>query len=275
MKKILIPAICFVLFIGLLAGCGTKSANTEKNSPQPEKVKLVVGATAKPHAEILEVVKPILAKENIDLEIKVFTDYAQLNPALKDKQIDANFFQHIPYLEDYNKNNNANLQWVVKVHNEPMGVYSKKIKDLSELTDGATVGIPNDASNSGRALMVLEKAKLITLKNGVGVTATINDIAENPKNLKITMMDAAMLPRTLDDADICVINSNYAIEAKLNPVKDSIFMEPKDSPFANVLVVRPEDKNNAAIKKLGKALQSAEVKKFLESKYQGSCVPAF
>lgn len=275
MKKILIPAICLVLFIGLLAGCGTKSANIEKNSAQPEKVKLVVGATAKPHAEILEVVKPILAKENIDLEIKVFTDYAQLNPALKDKQIDANFFQHIPYLEDYNKNNNANLQWVVKVHNEPMGVYSKKIKDLNELKDGAIVGIPNDASNGGRALMVLEKAKLIKLKDGVGVAAAEKDIVENPKNLKITLMDAAMLPRTLDDADICVINSNYAIEAKLNPVKDSIFMEPKDSPFANVLVVRPEDKNNAAIKKLGKALQSAEVKKFLESKYQGSCVPAF
>jgi D-methionine transport system substrate-binding protein len=276
MKRILVLICCALLLLGAVAGCGNKAEDKAANdNDNAAATKLVVGCTAKPHAEILEVVKPILAKENVDLEIKVFTDYAQLNPALKDGQIDANFFQHIPYLEDYNKNNNANLAWTVKVHNEPMGIYSKKIASLDELANGATVGIPNDATNGGRALMVLEKANLIKLKEGVGVNATDKDIVENPKNLKITMMDAAMLPRTLEDAEICVINSNYALEADLNPVKDSIFMEPKDSPFANVLVVNPDDKNNEAIVKLGKALQSPEVKQFLEDTYQGSCVPAF
>ena len=196
----------------------------------------------------------MLAKDNIDLEIKVFTDYALLNPALKDGQLDANFFQHIPYLDDYNAKNNADLVWTVKVHNEPMGVYSRTIKNLDELPDGAKVGIPNDATNGGRALMVLEQAKLITLKEGAGVTATENDIVENPKNIKIIAMDAAMLPRTLEDADICVINSNYALEGNLNPATDAIFSEPKDSPFANVLAVRPADKDKEAIVKLGQAL---------------------
>jgi D-methionine transport system substrate-binding protein len=276
MKRILVLICCSLLLLGAVAGCGSKASDKSANDTgNADKTKIVVGCTAKPHAEILEVVKPLLEKENVDMEIKVFTDYVQLNPALKDGQIDANFFQHIPYLEDYNKNNDANLQWTVKVHNEPMGIYSKQIKSLDELANGATVGIPNDATNGGRALMVLEKANLIKLKEGSGVNATDKDIVDNPKNLKITMMDAAMLPRTLNDAAICVINSNYALEAKLNPVKDSLFMEPKDSPFANVLVINPKDKDNEAIAKLNKALQSPEVKKFLEDTYQGSCVPAF
>ncbi|MEQ8201005.1 MAG: MetQ/NlpA family ABC transporter substrate-binding protein [Syntrophomonadaceae bacterium] len=278
MKKRLLLIACAILLIAVVAGCSNKTqppAQTGQPSQPAATAKVVVGATAKPHAEILEVAKPLLAKEGVDLEIKVFTDYVQLNPALKDKQIDANFFQHIPYLDDYNAKNKANLTWTVKVHNEPMGIYSKKIKNLNELADGSKVGIPNDATNGGRALMVLENAGLLKLKAGVGVTATDKDIAENPKHLNIIMMDAAMLPRTLDDAAICVINSNYALEANLNPVKDSLFMEPKDSPFANILAVRPEDKDKDTIVKLGKALQSPEVKKFLEDTYQGSCVPAF
>ncbi|MEQ8236465.1 MAG: MetQ/NlpA family ABC transporter substrate-binding protein [Syntrophomonadaceae bacterium] len=269
MKKALVILAAMSLLILAVAGCGTKEA------PAPATNKLVVGATAKPHAEILEVAKPLLAKDNIDLEIKVFTDYVQLNPALKDGQLDANFFQHIPYLDDFNSKNNANLAWTVKVHNEPMGIYSKKITNLANLASGAKVGIPNDATNGGRALMVLAAANLIKLKDGVGVNATEKDIVENSKNLKITPMDAAMLPRTLEDADICVINSNYALEAKLNPVKDSLFMEPKDSPFANVLAVRAADKDKPAIVKLGQALQSPEVKKFLEDNYAGACVPSF
>ncbi len=258
-----------------MAGCSNQPATEGEQNQQAAATKLVVGATAKPHAEILEVVKPMLAKDNIDLEIKVFTDYALLNPALKDGQLDANFFQHIPYLDDYNAKNNADLVWTVKVHNEPMGVYSRTIKNLDELPDGAKVGIPNDATNGGRALMVLEQAKLITLKEGAGVTATENDIVENPKNIKIIAMDAAMLPRTLEDADICVINSNYALEGNLNPATDAIFSEPKDSPFANVLAVRPADKDKEAIVKLGQALQSPEVKQFLEENDAGSCVPSF
>lgn len=209
------------------------------------------------------------------MEIKVFTDYVLLNPALKDKQIDANFFQHIPYLDDYNAKNNDNLAWTVKVHSEPMGVYSSRIDNLDKLADEAKIGIPNDATNGGRALNVLEQAGLIKLKEGAGVSATDADIVDNPKKLKIQMMDAAMLPRALADLDLCVINSNYALEADLNPVQDSIFMEPKDSPFANIIVVRDEDKDKENIKKLGRALQSPEVKKFIEDNYKGSVIPAF
>jgi D-methionine transport system substrate-binding protein len=276
LKKTLALVACLVLLIAAVSGCSKNDSKNDANkTATPAATKIVVGATAKPHAEILEVVKPLLAKENVNLEIKVFTDYVQLNPALKDGRIDANFFQHIPYLDDYNAKNKADLVWTVKVHNEPMGIYSKKIKSLDQLANGAKVGIPNDATNGGRALMVLAQANLIKLKDGVGVTATDKDIVANPKNIKLMPMDAAMLPRTLEDADLCVINSNYALEAKLNPVKDAIFSEAKDSPFANILVVRPADKNKDAIVKLGKALQSPEVKKFLEEKYAGSCVPSF
>ncbi len=190
-------------------------------------------------------------------------------------EVGANFFQHIPYLDDYNAKNNANLAWAYKVHNEPMGVYSNKIDNLDKLADGAKIGIPNDATNGGRALNVLEAAGLLKLTEGAGVTATDADIVENPKNFKIQMMDAAMLPRAMADLDLCVINSNYALEGNLNPVEDAIFMEPKDSPFANVLVVRDEDKDKENIKKLGQAIQSLEVKKYIEDNYEGSVIPAF
>ncbi|MBO8158503.1 MetQ/NlpA family ABC transporter substrate-binding protein [Thermosyntropha sp.] len=270
-KKLIVMLLSLTLILTGIAGCGQKDAAQNENAPK----KLVVGATAKPHAEILEIVKPMLAKEGIDLEIKEFTDYVLLNPALVEGEIDANFFQHRPYLDDFNAKNNANLHEVVKVHTEPMGVYSSKIKNIADVPKGAQIGIPNDATNGGRALMVLEHAGIIKLKEGAGVTATEKDIIKNPKNVKIVMMDAPMLARALEDLDVCVINSNYALEANLNPVKDSIFMEPKDSPFANILVVRPGDEKREDIQKLAKALQSPEVKKFLEEKYNGSCIPAF
>lgn len=275
MKRLVTLLCCLAMAVVVLTGCGGNNDNEPAKNTAADSGKLVVGATAKPHAEILEVAKPLLQKEGVDMEIKVFTDYVLLNPALKDKQIDANFFQHIPYLDDYNAKNNDNLAWTVKVHSEPMGVYSSKIDNLDKLADEAKIGIPNDATNGGRALNVLEQAGLIKLKEGAGVSATDADIVDNPKKLKIQMMDAAMLPRALADLDLCVINSNYALEADLNPVQDSIFMEPKDSPFANIIVVRDEDKDKENIKKLGRALQSPEVKKFIEDNYKGSVIPAF
>ena len=260
MKKKLVVMLSVLLLAGFVAGCEDSNSNMDATS----KTKIVVGCTANPHADILKVAQPLLEEEGYTMEIKTFTDYVLLNPALVDGQIDANFFQHIPYLEDYNAENQQDLVWTVKVHNEPMGIYSKKITNLADLKDSAKVGIPNDNTNRGRALMVLEAADLIKLKDNVDVRAAVEDIVENPKQLAVVPMDAAMLPRSLEDMDICVINSNYALEGGLDPVKDSIFSEAKDSPFANVLVVKPEDKDNPAILALGKALQSNEVKTFLD-----------
>ena len=274
MKKSFILLMISILLLGGLVGCNSASNNNDAGN-QNQMEKLVVGATAKPHAEILQVVKPILAESGVDLDIREFTDYVLLNPAVQDGQIDANFFQHIPYLDDYNKENNTDLQPLVKVHNEPMGVYSQKFNSIDEIADGSGIGIPNDTTNSGRALLVLQSAGLITLKDGASYKATTDDIVENDKNLKITMMDAAMLPRALEDLDLCVINSNYALEANLNPAEDSLYMEAKDSPYANVLVVKAENINKQSVQILANALQSQEVKDFLENTYPDSCIPSF
>ncbi|NLW90545.1 MAG: MetQ/NlpA family ABC transporter substrate-binding protein [Syntrophomonadaceae bacterium] len=266
-KGLSLVLIAMLLMTAVMAaGCGSKEkAQPEANQPE-QNTKLVVGVIGEPHTAMLKMVKPVLAKEGVDLELKEFTDYSQLNPALQDKQIDANFFQHIPYLEDYNKKTGSDLVWTAKIHTEPMRIYSKKIDKLDKLADGATVGIPNDPSNSGRALAVLQSAGLIKLKADAGVTATEKDITEKKKNLKITMADAAALPRLLEDADVCCINTNYALDAGLDPMK-ALFVEPGDSPFANVIVVRSADKDNSAIVKLDKALQSPEIASFLKKNY--------
>jgi D-methionine transport system substrate-binding protein len=281
MKKSFLFLTLILTFAFILSGC-TKSNNTAATSnansntdTSTKMTKIVVGATPNPHAEILNVVKPILAKEGVDLEIKEFTDYVTPNTALVDKQIDANFFQHVPYLEDFEKKNNVKLVPLVKVHVEPMGAYSKKIKSKDELKDGATVAVPNDATNEGRALLLLQKEGLIKLKDPNGLTQTPRDIVDNPKHLKIVELEAPQLPRTLQDVDLAIINTNFALEANLNPLKDAIFMEDKNSPYANVLVVREDNQNDPAIQKLAKALNSDEVKKFIEDKYKGAIVPAF
>ncbi|KAA5808105.1 MetQ/NlpA family ABC transporter substrate-binding protein [Thermoanaerobacterium thermosaccharolyticum] len=278
MKKIILLITLILTLSFALVGC-TKSNNNETNSNagnnSDKMTKIVVGATPNPHAEILNVVKPILAKEGVDLEIKEFTDYVTPNTALADKQIDANFFQHVPYLEDFEKKKNVKLVPLVKVHVEPMGAYSKKIKSKDEIKDSATVAVPNDATNEGRALLLLQKQGLIKLKDPNGLTQTPRDIVDNPKHLKIVELEAPQLPRTLQDVDLAIINTNFALEANLNPLKDAIFMEDKDSPYANVLVVRPDNQNDTAIQKLAKALNSEEVKKFIEDKYKGAIVPAF
>lgn len=280
MKKVSILISILLISIIVFAGCSSaktnSSANTSSGSDTSSKTtKLVVGATPVPHAEILNIVKPILKEKGIDLEVKEFTDYVTPNTALNDKEIDANFFQHVPYLEDFNKQHNMNLVAIAKVHVEPMGAYSKKIKSKEEIKDGMTVAIPNDATNEGRALLLLQKQGLIKLKDEKALTQTPNDIVDNPKHLKFSELDAAQLPRVLQDVDFAIINTNFALEAKLNPLKDALFMEDKDSPYANVLVVRPDEQNNPAIKELAKALNSPEVKKFIEDKYKGAIVPAF
>ena len=236
---------------------------------------LSVAATAVPHAEILEFVKPTLAKEGVDLKVKVFTDYIQPNVQVAEKRLDANFFQHQPYLDEFNKGKGTNLVSIAGVHLEPLGAYSSKFKTLEEIPSGANVVIPNDATNGGRALLLLQKAGLITLKDKANILSTPKDIAENPKNLKIRELEAATLPRVLTQVDLALINTNYAIEAKLNPKADALFIEGDDSPYVNILVARPDNKDSDALKKLVGALHSPEVKAFINEKYKGAVIPAF
>ena len=270
MKKILL-VLCSVLVLALLiAGCGGSETKSEGG-----KTVLKVGATPVPHAELLNFVKPQLAKEGVDLQIIEFSDYVKPNLSLNDKEIDANFFQHIPYLEEFAKERNMPLVTLTKVHIEPMGIYSSKFKSLDELPDGAKIAIPNDPTNGGRALLILQSAGLIGLKDGGNITSTVQDVEKNDKHLQFVELEAAQIPRSIDDVDIALINTNFAMEAGLNPLKDALFLEPKDSPYANVLVIREGDENRPEIQKLVKALQSPEVKKFIEDKYQGAILPSF
>ncbi|MBB2494192.1 MetQ/NlpA family ABC transporter substrate-binding protein [Aquipseudomonas ullengensis] len=234
-----------------------------------------VAATAVPHAEILEVVKPVLAKEGVELKIKVFTDYVQPNVQVAEGRLDANFFQHQPYLNEFNASRGTKLVSIAGVHVEPFGAYSSKIKNLADLPQGANVVIPNDATNGGRALLLLQKAGVIKLKADAGITATVKDIAENPKGIKVRELEAATLPRVLAQVDLALINTNYALEAGLNPTKDALAIEGSDSPYVNILVVAEANKDKPALQKLAKALNSAEVKAFINDKYKGAVVPAF
>ncbi|XXF08672.1 MetQ/NlpA family ABC transporter substrate-binding protein [Pseudomonas sp. D2-3] len=236
---------------------------------------LRVAASAVPHAEILNFVKPALAKEGVELDVKVFTDYVQPNVQVAEKRLDANFFQHQPYLDEFNKSRGTSLVSVGGVHVEPFGAYSSKIKDLKELPQGANVVIPNDATNGGRALLLLQKAGVITLKDPSNILSTPKDIAENPKGIKVRELEAATLPRVLTQVDLALINTNYALEAKLNPTEDALAIEGSDSPYVNILVTREDNQDSPAVQKLVKALHSDEVKAFILEKYQGAVVPAF
>ena len=234
-----------------------------------------VAATAVPHAELLEFIKPALAKEGVELKIKVFTDYVQPNVQVAEGRLDANFFQHQPYLDEFNASRGTTLVSIAGVHVEPFGAYSSKIKKLDELSEGAQVVVPNDATNGGRALLLLQKAGVIKLKAGAGITATVKDIAENPKGIKVRELEAATLPRVLAQVDLALINTNYALEAGLNPTKDALVIEGADSPYVNILVTTAEKKDNADLQKLAKALHTPEVKKFIADQYKGAVVPAF
>lgn len=253
-----------VLILSALALTSAASAGT-----------LRVGASPVPHAEILNFVKPILAKQGVELKVQEFTDYVTPNVALGEGSIDVNFFQHVPYLNSFQKDRPLGIVAGAKVHVEPIGVYSRRVKQLRDLNSGATIAIPNDPSNSGRALKLLEQAGLIRLKPNAGINATVRDISTNLKKLKFRELDAAQLPRALGDVDAAVINTNYALEAGLNPLKDALKLEGKQSPYANVLAAKPATLKNPDYLKLVAALRSPEVRAFILKKYNGAVVPAF
>lgn len=234
-----------------------------------------IAATPVPQAEILEFAKPLLAKEGVDLNILVFNDYVQPNVQVNEKELDANFFQHKPYLDEFNSSHEMELISIGGVHVEPMGAYSKTIKEISALKEGAKVAIPNDVTNGGRALILLANHGVITLKDPKNVLTSVADITDNPKKLQFIELEAAMLPRTIDEVDVAIINTNYALDAGFNPLKDSLLLEGADSPYANLIVVRAENKDVPKFQKLIKVLHSDEVKAFLKDHYKGALIPAF
>lgn len=270
MKKLVLLVIALISISVIFAGC-----NSNKPAAPAGKTIVKVGATPVPHSEILNFIKPILEKDGVDLQIVEMNDYVRPNLAVAEKELDANFFQHTPYLNKFSTERKLDLVNAAGIHIEPMGIYSKKIKNISDVTNGAQIAIPNDPTNGGRALALLAKAGLIKLKDGVTIEATVGDIVDNPKSLKIRELEAPQLPRALDDVDAAVINTNYALEAKLVPTKDALFIEQQDSPYVNILVVRKGDETRPEIQKLVKALKSEEVKKFINEKYNGAIVPAF
>ncbi|KAF1692028.1 methionine ABC transporter substrate-binding protein [Pseudoxanthomonas jiangsuensis] len=266
MRKTFLPLM--LSLAAALSGCGGDSA-------APAGDTLSVAATAVPHAEILEVVKPILEKEGVKLQVRVFNDYVQPNDQVAQKHIDVNYFQTEPYLTAYNAGRGTALVTVAGVHIEPFGAYSRRFKSLDEVPQGADVAIPNDPSNNSRALILLHKAGLITLADPSNDLATQRDIVANPRGLRLRELDSAMLPRVLDQVDLALINTNYALDAGLNPTRDALVIESSDSPYVNFLVARPDNKDDPRVQKLARALTGPEVKAFIESKYQGAVLPAF
>ena len=281
-----------VAFSMVAAGCGSGSgaSGSQSSSSAPaapaqsgsgqaaepaKEVTLKVGAAPVPHAEILEFVKPKLKEQGVNLEVVVLDDEGQLNPALQDKQIDANFFQHVPYLDSIKTEKGYDFAVTTKVHVEPIGFYSDKLKSKDEIQEGAKIGIPNNPSNEYRALILLQEQGWIKLKDGLTTyQATPKDIAENPKKLEFIEAEASTLPRVLPDLAGAVINTNVVLEAKIDP-KSALFREGANSPYANVITVRKGDENRDEIKKLDAVLTSPEVKKFIEDKYGVAVVPAF
>ena len=291
MKKRILLALGLVSLLAL-AGCGKKAADTNTSESASESVSesaetsavskdlktITVGATPAPHAEILEAARAELNKEGYDLKIVEYNDYIQPNVALDTKELDANYFQHYPYLENFNKEHNTTLVSAGAIHYEPFGIYAGKTASLDALADGAKISVPNDATNEARALLLLEANGLIKLKDGAGINATKQDIVENPKNLDIQEIEAAQVARTLKDVDVAVVNGNYAIEAGLK-VSDALAIEDSKSlaatTYANIIAVREGDEKSDAILALIKALESDTLNKFIESKYNGAVVPMF
>ncbi len=282
MKKAFTLVLALILSLALLASCGNSSEpaqdETQDGGAAAQNVTLRVAASPTPHAEILNSVKEALAAEGVTLEVVEFTDYVQPNLATENGDVDANYFQHGPYLDNFNTENNTHLVSVAAIHYEPFGIYAGKTASLDEIPDGAQIAVPNDATNEARALLLLEANGIITLKEGVGLEATKLDIAENPHNVEIIEIEAAQLARSLADVDFAAINVNYALQAGLK-VKDALVTEDKTSEaaetYANILVVKEGNENNEAVQKLIKALTSEEARKFIEDTYAGEVVPMF
>ncbi len=267
MKKYLVAIFLIVLGASLLFAAGAKEVQDTKT--------ILVGATPVPHAAFLNLIVDDLAASGYTLKVREFTDYVTPNEALESGELDANFFQHIPYLETFNKDRGFHLVNAGGIHVEPFALYSDRYASLEALPDGATIAIPNDPTNEGRALLLLESAGLLTLDSAAGLEATPLDIVANPKNLRFREIEAASLPRVLKDVDGAIINGNYAIEHGLNPLKDAILVEGSSSPYVNIVAVKDGRANEEALQKLLKALQSDKIKTFIEDKYDGAVIPAF
>ncbi|MFV0343009.1 MAG: MetQ/NlpA family ABC transporter substrate-binding protein [Anaerocolumna sp.] len=299
MKKIASLLVTALLLSLLLVGCGTKEVSTDEAEGTPtetaatetpaedatggdkELIEIVVGATVEPHATILnsDAVKNSLAEQGYSIKVVEYTDYVQPNVATQDGSLDANFFQHLPYLNDFNTNNGTTLVSVANIHFEPLGLYPGKTASISEIPDGGQIAVPNDTSNEARALLLLQNAGLIKLKDGIGLEATINDIIENPKNLEILEIEAAQTARVLQDVDASVINGNYALEAGLSASENALITEETDSEgattYANILVVKEGNEESDKTKALITAVTSEETKKFIEEQWKGAVVPVF
>ena len=293
-RRLIVLALALCLVLGLAACGGNNTANngaannstagnntadnaSDSRDTADGKV-ITVGATPAPHAEILEVAKEVLAEEGYTLDIVEFDDYIMPNDAVEEGELDANYFQHITYMNQFNEDNGYHLVSVGSIHYEPFGLYAGKTASIEELADGAQVAIPNDATNGGRALLLLEQEGLITLKEGAGITATVNDIVDNPKNLEIVELEARLLPDSLKDVDLAVINGNYAIDAGLK-ISDALAIESAEgeaaTAYANVLTVKEGNENDEGVQALLAALESDEVRTFIEETYDGAVVPLF
>lgn len=278
MKKLLALLLGLTMALGL-AACGSAPAETEGEGDTEaagETVTLTVAATPTPHAEILQQVVEPLKAEGIDLVIKEYTDYVLPNTAVEEGEVDANYFQHTPYMESFNAERGTHLVNAGEIHFEPMGLYPGKTASLDDLADGATIAVPNDATNEGRALMLLEAQGLIKLKEDAGLECTPNDIVEYTKDLKIQELEAAMVPQVIDDVDFAIINSNYAIQAGLDPTTDALVSESaEDAKYPNIICVKEGNETSDAIVKLLEALKSDAVRTFIEENYNGAVVPMF
>lgn len=278
MKKRLALILTAALIAGTLTACGSsEKTSADASSADGELQVITVAATAVPHAEILEAAKPLLAEKGYDLQVTVFDDYVQPNNVVESGEIDANYFQHIPYLDSFNEEQGTHLVNAGGIHYEPFGIYAGTESDLSNVSDGATIAVPNDTTNEARALLLLQDNGLLTLSADAGINATVLDIAENPHNIEFVEMEAAQVPKVLGEVSFAVINGNYALDAGLNAQTDALATETSDSlaaqTYVNVIAVKEGNENSDATKALVEVLKSDEIRSFIEGEYQGAVVP--